>query len=374
MNIGELFVNLGIKGSEKTVGALTGVKKGMGEVKGMSLEAKAAIVGAIYALQRFMSESARTGQGLSTFESLTGLSAKTLQQWQYAARQAGVSADEMKGTIQSVQQSMTNMLSGKGAPEGLGWLDRTVGFDPKRARDTFYVLEKLQEFAKKAPPDLARQVIGSFGVSGGVQAAMRKGVFNEKMFKRAPLYGDGEIKQLSKVDAAWANMFQRVEMAFGRLTAKHGMTLVGDVEKLLKIFLKLVDAATLLAEKIKLLEGLGTIVDGLAKLMGAATDTIGAVKEGGAGAIGKGLMEAGKGAWMTFQEYDTKKASLAFKAATPKGPASYSGGGEAGDTVFNVNQNLNFQHDGKDAEKTGVSVKKAFKDAYKQFSSLSQGN
>ncbi len=42
--------------------------------------------------------------------------------------------------------------------------------------------------------------------------------------------------------------------------------------------------------------------------------------------------------------------------------------------TVNVNQNLNFQHDGKDSQRTGDSVKKAVQDAYRQSAAQAQVN
>jgi hypothetical protein len=57
MKVGELWVNFGIKGTHNAAKDLSKVKTGMTEIKAMSIEAKAAIVGAIYALERMMSSS-----------------------------------------------------------------------------------------------------------------------------------------------------------------------------------------------------------------------------------------------------------------------------------------------------------------------------
>lgn len=267
MNIAELFVNLGIKGADKTVGALGSVKKGLGEVSTMSLEAKAGILAALYGLEQMAAKSGAAGTGLTNFAALTGLSAKTLQQWQYAARQAGVSGEELTGSLKSVQNSMTNMLLGKGAPEGLGIVSKAVGFDPKRARDAFYVMEQLQKAAQALPKDVGNTVLKSFGLSEGTIAAMRMNKFNPKTLSQAPLYGDKEIESLNKSNVAWANLGNKIEMAFGHFNAKHGQQLVNDISKLVTEVMKFAEALTILSEKLKIFEVIGEVFDGLTKSM-----------------------------------------------------------------------------------------------------------
>lgn len=369
MNIGELFVNLGIKGNEKTIGAITSTRKGMGELASTSLEAKAAIVGAVYALERLMSGSAQAGTNLSNFNALTGLSAKELQQWQYAARQAGVSGDELTGSVKAVQQSMTNMLLGKGAPEGMGMLAKTVGFDEKRARDTFYVMQKLQEFSKKVGPDMANSVMKSFGLNEGVIAAMRKGVFNEKNFAKAPIYSGNQVEQLNKVDVAWKNLGAKIEMAFGKFTAKHGMQIVSDLSKMTDQVFRLIDAFTRLAEKLKVFEVIGTAVDGLAKIMQLMNgDSMEQVNKGD----DLKKHHFGDNTWWMNGINKMEEKFLDFKSGTTTPGAPTNAPAPSKQQNININQNLHFQHDGKDAKKTGDSVHKAVRDSYRQMSSQGQ--
>lgn len=270
MNIAELFVNLGIKGSEKTIGALGGVKKGLGEVSAMSLEAKAGILAAMYGLERMMAASGAAGTGLTNFAALTGLSSQTLQRWQYAARQAGVSGEELTGSLKAVQNSMTNMLLGKGAPEGLGIVAKAVGFDASKARDSFYVMEQLQKAAQALPKDVGNNVLKSFGLSEGTIAAMRRNAFNPKAFAKADIYSAKEQGSLDKSNIAWSNLGDKIEKAIGHFNAAHGTALVKDISKIADEIFKLIGAFEKFAEKIKLFDvidqifkGWGMIFDGL---------------------------------------------------------------------------------------------------------------
>jgi hypothetical protein len=65
-------------------------------------------------------------------------------------------------------------------------------------------------------------------------------------------------------------------------------------------------------------------------------------------------------------EYEKKfNARMAPKVAAPAGKSQQN---------INVNQNLHFQHDGKDHKKTGDSTHKAVKDAFRQMSAQGQGS
>lgn len=267
MNIAEFWVNLGVKGSEKTVGALSNVKKGLGEVSSMSLEAKAGILAALYGLEQMTAMSGRAGTGLTNFAALTGLSAQSLQQWQYAARQAGVSSEELTGSLKGVQQGMTNMLLGKGAPEGLAVLANSVGFDAKRARDTFYVMGQMQKAAQSLPADIGNSVLKSMGASEGTIAAMRRNAFSPTAFKNAPHYSDKEIHSLDRANIGWSNLGNHIEMAIGHMNAAHGGKLVSDITKIVDAVLKLSEALIVLSDRLKVFEALGGALNAIANFI-----------------------------------------------------------------------------------------------------------
>jgi hypothetical protein len=407
MNIAELFVNLGIKGSEKTVGALVNVKKGLGDVSSMSLEAKAGILAAVYGFERLMSASGAAGTGLTNFSALTGLSAKSLQQWQYAAQQAGESNEEFTGSLKAVQNSMTNMLLGKGAPEGLAIVAKaTKDFDPSRVRDTFYVMQQLQKAALALPKDIGNQALKSFGLSDATIAAMRRNAFRPDVFAKAPTYSDKETGQLDKANIAWSNLGQKIEMAIGHFNARHGGQLVADISKITDQVLKLAEAFTRLAEKLKIFHWIGEAFKGWSMIFNGLSGGVDTVtkwagsktkgkdfKEGSLGFF-QGLSDVWKGMQIEqeeqmkesqkqmMKEFEQSGSWLAPKKNNPSGASSMSEiiappvsskPANSSTQNINVNQNLNFQHDGKDHKKTSDSVKKAVQDSYRQMSAQGQG-
>lgn len=388
MNIGELYVNLGLKGNDQVAKGLTGVKAGLGDVKSMSLEAKAAILGVMYGLERLMTQSAQMGSSLMNFNELTGISAKSLQEWQYAARQAGVGGEELTGSMKSVQSAMTNMLLGKGAPEGLAMVANKVGFDENRARDTLYVMKKLQEFAQVVPKDVGNNMLKSFGLSEGTISAMRRNMFTDNNFKKAPTYSEKEIANLDRVNVAWSNLGQKIQMAIGHLTSKHGLELANDFARVTAEVFKMVEAFTKLAEKIKLLEGIGklfegwgTIFEGISNAVSGVGDMIDDVTKDKKGVFHGVMQEAGKLTQGVESAVGTISAGMSDVSGEPPSRNKHHMAPQMRPMVksskvqhIEVNQNLNFQHDGKDHQKTSTSVHKAVKDAYRQYQAQAQGS
>ncbi len=389
MTIAELFVNLGIKGDGSANKALKGVKSGLGEVKSMSLEAKAAIIGVVYGLERMMSASAQQGTNLTNFGALTGLNTQKLQEYQYAARQAGIANEEMAGSIKGVQNSMTQALLGKGLPEGYASVASKTGLKEGDLRDTFKVMEKLQEYANITPPDVGAQMIKSFGVSEGVIAAMYRKAFRPEVFAKAPKYAEGELRSLDKVNVAWSNLGTKIQMAFGHWTSQNGGQVVKDIDKVTTSVIKLVTAFSNLATKLELLKKVGTIFEGWASMFNIIADVVDTNNKAETGtdkekaAANKKIAEwkdgfklAAEGAGLTLMDaiggkYDKEQNEKVKKYLGSPGTTSTQTGNAQ---TINNQINMNFQHDGRDARKLGDATVKGINKVYRQNPAQSQAN
>lgn len=369
MTIADLFVNLGVKGEGPAQKALHNVKSGLGEIKDMSLEAKAAIIGAIYGLEHLMSASAQRGTDLTQFAALTGLSAESLQRWQHAALQAGVSSEDLTGSIKGVQGAMTNMLLGKGAPEGLAMVANKVGFDMNRARDSFYVMQQLQKFAQTVPADVSNNLLKSFGVSEGTIQAMRRNAFNPSALAHSPVYSDKERERLDKTNIAYKNLGVNIEMALGRLTAKHGMTLLKDISAVTKGVLKMVDSFVTLGEKLEVFKILTAVFEGWGKifeLIGGVADSLGEHTSGKNNDVKKGQARG--------QNLPGMNAVGDFVTRALSGVPTIPRTGFAEAQGINIEQNITHYGDAKDTKAVKDSHQKIARDAYRQMHAQSQGN
>lgn len=284
MKIADLFINLLIKDDNKAEDKLKGVKGTLGEISTAGLAAKATILGIVYGLQQLTSNSAKAGANLSSYAAATGLSAENLQRMQFAGRQFNVESDEMQQNLVNLQSLMMKMSMGQGAPSGFGVVANAVGIDMKRVRDTEYMISKLNEYAKKEKNvDFANEQLKSFGFSMNMIAASRRGAFDEKNLKRAPVYSNGEVEQLRKVDVAWANMGKSIEMAIGHLTAKHGLGFAKEIGEAAKSLMHLITAFVNLAEKINLIKDIGMIFEGwgmIFEAIGLAIDKLNQLASG----------------------------------------------------------------------------------------------
>lgn len=409
MNVGQLFVNLGVKGTEKTVGAITGVATGMRAAASESWKTKAAILAAFYALQSFTRQSNQEGQTLSNLNTLLDTGTDALQRYQWAARKAGVSSEETSNSLLGLQQAMTKILMGKGAPEGMEWVARITGsFDPKDvqkyAEQPQLLLQRLQQYAsKETNKGLRNEVLKSFGLGNNMIAALNRQVFTPQNLASAPTYNKGEVAALADMESKWAQIIRKFEMGVGKLNAKFGPDIVKDIETITNQVLKLADALLTLIERFGVMEKLGDIFKGWTQLLqGDLSKTISETAKEQYGddsalnqlkVFGKGLFGIDgdnsddiikKGEALQQQKELQKKAAARIEAL--KNPALPSAGAAAipsppaptSSTQVNnieVKQNLNFNNnDGSNVKPMQDAYKKGIQDAIRQSPLQSQGS
>lgn len=254
MTIAELFVSIGLKGTDKTQSGLRKTKAGVEELRASSLATKAAIAGMVIGLERLTGFASQLGTDLYKFGVTTGLSTEELQKWQYAAMKFDVTGEEMANTIQSVQTAIAEMKLGRGQPELLGLLK----VDPSKLDDTFYVMDKVEDFIKSVKdPAIARSLAKSLGISDNVFQALK--AMNRERDKptRFQIITDTEKAKLLKVNSEWKDFWFNLKMVgthfvsqfgsigieklSGAFKALQGIT--GDVMKLAKAFPVLQEAA-----------------------------------------------------------------------------------------------------------------------------------
>lgn len=265
MVVAELFVNLGIKGADKTFSAMVNVQQGLKGMASTSLEAKAAIIGAMYALEQLFAKSGAAGTGLTNFSALVGMDTKTLQQYQYAARQMGVTNEETAQTFKTLQENMTKISLGQGTPALFGHVSLMLGSFTDKDIDKFMknpelLLQKLQDFAQKEKRiGIRNQALSAFGVGPNMSAALARGAFKPQTLSKAPIYGEGEIRALDRANIAWSNLNNMIQMAIGHINAAHGGQLVKDFGIIVNIGFKIVDVILKIVEKIHLFEAIDNI-------------------------------------------------------------------------------------------------------------------
>ena len=260
MTVAELFVNIGVKGAAASSKALEGVGKstetvstGMKSVADNAMLAKVAIAGLVYTLEKMMMGSANWGTNLTHFAAATGLSSDKLQSWQNVARKFAVEGEKVESTVEGIQSKMTDMLLGKGAPESLQMLSKHVGFNRDKARDTFYVMQKLQQFAKTMPADMTNKMLSSFGLDKDMIQFMIRN--KEDMGSlHGTIISQSEASTLERVKVAFMELWQTVKIMSAHFTSTHGLFVVDELQNALKLFIAITDGVKRLGNEFPMLQ------------------------------------------------------------------------------------------------------------------------
>jgi hypothetical protein len=275
-----------VKGSEKTLGALSGMQKGLKETASVSLEAKAAIVGAMYALEQLFAASNQAGNNLTNTNAVFNTNIQSLQRYRFAARQVGASNEAMSATFKGLQDTATKTLLGMNKISGMARVSGITNTDInpllKAATEGHpeALIQKLQEYAQKEQnAGLRHQVLSSFGIADDIQAAMMRNAFRPEMLAKAPTYSDKEVSALDQSAIKWKNLGTQIEMAVGHFNAKHGGEIVDNIQKIVSSVEKLAESFVKFAEKVKFFDKLNMIFQGWKLIFDGISDVIDEINE-----------------------------------------------------------------------------------------------
>lgn len=272
MNIAELFVKLNVTGADKAKKDVGGVSSGMKSVQTSSLAAKAAILGAIYALERMVSGVGQIGTGLNQFGTLTGDSVVELQKWQAAAKATGGTAEGMASSFKQAKEAARAWVyEGKGPANGPVIFDE-LGLSEEELGDTFKLLQRLREYAQKTNSlkglerDQANKRLGDF-VSEDTIAAFRDERFDPS--KQTNILSEGQIKALDSMNVRIQGIYSSFQKTIARIaSSKEGQQLFKDIEGVVKSILNLTESFSKMAATVGVFKTIGKIVQGWADIFG----------------------------------------------------------------------------------------------------------
>ena len=261
MTAGELVVNIVLKGGEKAKETFEGLNKGVKSVASSSLEAKAALVGAVYALDRLISSAGQQGSTLTQFINLTGQSAEALQRWKLAFQHTGGAAEDMQGSIQSVYQALVKQNAGLGTIAGFGFVNNAMNMDMSKVRknDVFYVMDQLKQFANSARgmSGIGTDMMKTFGLSDSVISGLRNKDFDPSKVSKGLIIGDAEREKLNRMNMSLNDFWQSLKRFGTSETEIFGPTVVQNLNAALHTIEKLTAAFNKMTGMQK---GLGVIV------------------------------------------------------------------------------------------------------------------
>jgi len=244
VKIGELLVEIGLKGADVTIKGLTAVGSNLQKTGGLVNSLRLEFLGLLYALQQISSAEADMGKSLVNFSLLTGDSSQQLQSWINATRQSGSTAEETTASFYNLKKVLAQMAQGN-PPEGLKRLQTVVDFDVNKAtgkNGIFYAMKKLEEFTKKYPGEVeyANEVLRSFLGGDALIPFLRENNKNmDKLFGQ--IISPGRQKQLRQIGVEFANLKDSFTKGVGAdFATEIVLPAIKDIELAMKGLLRII--------------------------------------------------------------------------------------------------------------------------------------
>lgn len=256
-NVASLFIDLGVKGGKSVISALSASTNALRSVKNTSIEAKAGIFGALYALEQISSAAVQSAVNLNKFENATGLSAQKLQQWSYWAEINNVKAEEMTSTIKGLQNAQAALALGENVPAGAGYFGLNQNNDP------IEMLSEVQKKLKEIGNDQkeiakARYMASTLGFSDDMFAALRKGTQGFGGLNKNMTLSGKEQQELVELDRTWTKFWLTVRGTTAKGIARGSTPLTAIVDQLKE---ETVEAGKAVDKFFTIMEGKGSLTE-----------------------------------------------------------------------------------------------------------------
>jgi hypothetical protein len=230
-SIGELFINLGVKGDTKK---LDEFKSSVTKLRSNLIAVGAAFTGAIVGLNTLINSSLQGVVSLQNLSNQTGLAVENLQKLQQAGQLSNLSlsADQIAQSVGNLQKNIADIELGEGniAPF------LRLGLDPV-GKDAFQIIEQLRGAIQNIDPAKVTNLIGQLGLSPEFINILRlsRAEFN-KLSENVFLNGQ-QRKNIDKLGTS----IKALQLRFIALKDQAVAKLAPELDKLVNQFFKWVD-------------------------------------------------------------------------------------------------------------------------------------
>jgi hypothetical protein len=273
VQVGELFISLGLKGADVVEKGIKGAKDGMGALASMSLEAKAAVLALTAALEEGARRSLVEGTDLVNFSTETGIAIDKIGALKNEFRQFGSGAESgLLGTLKQIQSVITDVRFNEGTSGEFNLFKNLTGADPEKMKhDSVYVLEKARELAHKLKddPQGLKKILKGVGISDeNVVAGLMRGSNDLTNLKPGNIINASEAATLDKTNIQLLNLWDNIKKFAGHETVKFGPSFVKDLIKVTEVVLQLTKALLELGNSLGVFKLMDTLISSIADKTG----------------------------------------------------------------------------------------------------------
>jgi hypothetical protein len=210
LNIGELFVQLGVKADTFTVKDFS---RAIGNLPLSIASALTALTGMNLGFIALTSHTLDMANNLSLFRSETGLSTDTLQRWQQTAAKVGVSGDAVTNSILGISNAIVQITRFGAAGPAIAF--GRLGISDWATKDPFQLLTELRSRYKTMDPNEFRAYAQQIGVGPELTRVfdMSPGKFNASM-SSGPAMSNRDLQTMADFQVALAAFTLEVQKDF----------------------------------------------------------------------------------------------------------------------------------------------------------------
>ena len=211
------------------------------EVSAATATVGAIFVGAVIGLAKISQYATKAGESLFQFHLTTGVSIKSLQEWQLAASQFGAKGEDVADAIGNIQKAQTDIQLGQGnmAPWAL------LGINPNQ--DPLDVLTQIHEKIKEGSgisAAMGRKLTAQLGINDATFQMLRRADLSVKQLKESMALSSKETEAFDKVNQAMGVMefkFGAVAQKIGTMLAPAALGFAELLDDIADISLKVID-------------------------------------------------------------------------------------------------------------------------------------
>lgn len=298
MNIGSLFVELGVKGGKSSNNILKGVRSNLRDAA-LIANQTVSLFNQLYSGIRNLSEgSSKYATDLKIVSDNLDISTDRLQRWDYAAKLAGASGGEIFRSMQSLQKVLINFKDTGEAPKYFQMLFQEISkvdsaFDSNRfLNDIDYAMQELNKIASSGTiKDVARlnEAFQGLGFSPTMINFLKNYRGNLNSISKDLLITKEDISALDQVRKGWVEIDQTVQKTFTGVARLFDDKFLKSIKELVVSLGELVKALVAIAKEYKVVETAANLVKNTASNLNVLTQE-------------DGVTDVIKGAAMTLGE------------------------------------------------------------------------
>lgn len=257
MNLGSLFVELGVKGGTQANGKVKELRDGLRDAAIIANQTVQLMSKVYEGTKQLVQENTAWGVSLTNASKDLNISTDSLQRWDYAARLTGAKAGEMDSAFKSLQGTILGIADSGELPDYFAHLmsqmnevDKSFDADRFRSGDLEYAMTMIRKLANNGTTDLARlnKALSAMGFSDGVSNFLKNGTTNLGSISKNLIVDKNGVKSLDQMYKSLVEIEQVSQVAFADIAKMFDKDLLDDFKDLVIELADLVKALLTLSK------------------------------------------------------------------------------------------------------------------------------